>query len=79
MPGSEVTPSRAKHDDLAAGHVFAAVVANTFDNGLNTGVADAEALAGDAVDVGFSEGGSVKGNVADEDVILGTKREPFGG
>ena len=32
--GGEVAAGLAEHDDLAAGHVFAAVVADAFDDGL---------------------------------------------
>ena len=32
--GGEVAPGRAEHDDAAAGHVFAAVVADAFDDGV---------------------------------------------
>ena len=38
---------------------------------FDAGVADAEALAGDAVDVGLAGGRAVEGDVADDDVFLG--------
>ena len=44
--GAEVSPGPAEHDDQAAGHVFAAMVAHAFDDRRRAAVADREALAG---------------------------------
>ena len=49
--GGEVAAGRADDDDAAAGHVFAAVIADAFDDRVRAGVADAEALADDAAEV----------------------------
>ena len=77
--GREVAPRRAQHDDAAAGHVFAAVVAHALDHRVHAAVAHAEALAGHAADVGLAAGGAIEGHVADDDVFFGTKVEPSGG
>ena len=50
MPGGEVEPGRAEHDDAAAGHVLAAVVADALDDRHGAGVAHGEALAGEAAE-----------------------------
>lgn len=47
------------------------MVADAFDDGTDAAVADAEAFTGCAVDVGFAAGGTVEGDVADDDVIFG--------
>ena len=65
---------RAEHDDPAAGHVFAAVIAHGLDDGVDAAVADAEALARHAADVGLAAGGPVEGDVADDDVLLRDER-----
>ena len=44
--GGEVAAALAEHDDQAVGHVFAAVIAEAFDDGGGAGVAHGEALAG---------------------------------
>ena len=46
--GSEVAPGHAEHDDRAAGHVFATVVADAFDDGGGPELRTAKAFAGDA-------------------------------
>ncbi len=68
--GGEIAPGRPEHDHAAAGHVFAAVVADGFHHGIDAAVADAEAFAGHAADIGLAAGGAVKGHVADDDVLL---------
>jgi hypothetical protein len=46
--GREVAAGLAEHDDDAAGHVFAAVVAHALDHRDRAGIAHREPLAGDA-------------------------------
>src|SRR5487761_68617 len=48
--GGEVASRRPEHDDDAARHVLAAVVANTLDNDGRTGVAYREPLADEAAE-----------------------------
>ena len=52
--GGEVAADLAEHDDDAAGHVFAAMVAGALDDGDRAGVAHREALAGHAVEEGLA-------------------------
>ncbi len=68
--GREVAARWPENDDAAARHVFAAVIADGFDDGIDAAVADAEPLAGHAADIRFAAGGAVKGDVADDDVFL---------
>src|SRR5690606_7156012 len=67
--GREVAPGAAEHRDDAAGHVFAAMVAGAFDHGDRARIADCEALARDAVEVGFAGDGAVEHVVAHDDVL----------
>ena len=71
MPGREVAPGPAEHDDAPAGHVFAAVVADAFDDGDGAAVANGKALAGDTAEVGLAARRAVERDVADDDVLLG--------
>ncbi len=48
--GTKVQAERPEDDGHAAGHVFATVLADTFDNGKRTAVADSETLPGTAGD-----------------------------
>src|SRR5690606_7758312 len=61
------------HDDAPAGHVFTAVVAHTFHDGVHAGVAHAEALACHAAHVRLAARGAIEGHVADDDVLLGAE------
>jgi hypothetical protein len=73
--GSEVAAGHAEHDDRAAGHVLAAVIADAFDDRGRTRVADGKALAGDTGEESFALGRTVEDGVADDDVAaaLATK------
>ena len=64
--GGEVAPGGAENDDDPAGHVFTAVVADTLDDGDGAGVADGEALAGDAPEVALPTRGAGEDGVADD-------------
>ena len=60
--GGKIASGRAENDDAAAGHVFATVVAQAFDDGRRARVTHREAFAGDAVEEGFAgdgDGGAV--------------------
>src|ERR1039457_3824587 len=72
--GGEVAATLAQHHDQAFGHVFAAMVAETFDDCGGSGVAHGEAFAGHAVKIRLAAGGSVKDHVSDQDVFFGQKR-----
>ena len=69
-PCGEVSAGRAEHDDAAAGHVFAAVVADTLDDRAGAGVANREALAGKSTEKGTAVGCAVKDGVAGDHVGL---------
>ena len=64
--GTEVDAGVAEHDDNAAGHVFAAVVAAAFDDRVGAGVAHCEAFAGHTGCVQCAAGGAVQAGVADD-------------
>lgn len=68
---TEVAAGLAEDDDLATRHVLAAVVADAFDDGRGSGVADREALTRDATDEDLTRGGTEQDDVAGDDVVLG--------
>ena len=74
MPAAKFRPVRPMTDHHAAGHVFAAVIADAFDDGRRAAVADGEPLAGQAVDEHFAGGRAVEQRVADDHVFLGIER-----
>src|SRR4029079_3216286 len=59
-PGGEVAPGAAEHDDAAAGHVLAAVVADALDDCVRARVAHAEALARKSAEERAALGGAVE-------------------
>ncbi len=42
MPAAKLRPGAAEHDDAAAGHVLAAVIADAFDHRVDAAVAHAK-------------------------------------
>src|SRR5206468_12968157 len=70
----EVASRPPEHDNRAARHVLAAVVAGALDDGARAGIAHAEALARDAAEVRFALDRAIHHRVADDDVVFG-----FGG
>ena len=74
----EIAARRPEHDDPAAGHVLAAVVADGLDDRLDAGVAHAETLARHAADVHLARGCAIKGDIADDDVLLRDERRARG-
>ena len=73
----EIASGAAEHDDRAARHVLAAVVAGALDHRARAGVAHAEALAGHAAVIRLALDRAVHHRVADDDVLLrlgGTRR-----
>ena len=73
-PRREIAPRRPEYDDGAAGHVFAAVIADAFHHRRGSAVAHREALAGAAVEKRASAGGAVEDDVADDHLVVGAKR-----
>ena len=74
MPAAKFRPVAPSTTHGSAGHVLAAVIADTLDHRDRAGVAHAEALAGDAANERLAGGGAVQRDVADDDVVLGTAR-----
>ena len=74
MPGGEVAAGPAEDEHAAAGHVFAGVIADAFDDGQRAAVADGKPLAGNAADIRLAARRAVERDVADDDVVLGDER-----
>jgi hypothetical protein len=68
--GREVAAGLAEHDHETAGHVFAAMVADAFDNRDGARVAHGKALARDTAEVAFTLDRTVEHGVADDDRVL---------
>ena len=68
-PGREVLTDLSEHDDHAAGHVLARVIANAFDDSGRAAVANGEPLTGEAGDEEPSAGCAVKRSVSGEHLI----------
>ena len=66
--GAEIQAERAEDEDDAAGHIFAAVLADAFDNREGAAIANGEALASAACDEELAGSGAVKNRVARENV-----------
>src|SRR5438477_212654 len=67
--GSKVSSGDPQDEDRAAGHVLAAMVADTFHDGGRAGVAHREALARHAAEIGLALDGAVQDDVAGDDVL----------
>src|ERR1051325_6911883 len=67
----KIAPGRAEDDDAAPGHVFATVITDGFDDGVDAAVTHAEAFAGHASNVSLAGRSAVEGDVAGDDVRLG--------
>ena len=75
MPAAKLRPVSPMHHDDAAGHVFAAMVADALDDGDGAGIAHREALARDAAEIAFALDRAVEHGVADDDRFL--RHEPI--
>ena len=49
------------------------MIADSFDDGVDARIADAEAFAGHAADVGFTRRGAIKRYVTDDNVFCGVE------
>src|SRR5690606_9077615 len=58
-----------EHDDASARHVFAAMIADRFDDCVHATVAHAEALTGHTGDVRLAARRAIERDVADDDVL----------
>src|SRR5579859_2704906 len=74
----EIAPRVAKHHDDAAGHIFAAVVAQSFDDGHGAGVSNCKALSGHPFKIGFTGDRAIKHRVAHYDVAGGLATRLWG-
>ena len=66
--GAEIQAERAEDEDDAAGHVFAAVLADAFDNRESAAIADGKTFTSAACDEKPAGGGAVKDGVSGENV-----------
>src|ERR1700676_3258879 len=67
----KISPAGPEHQDQAPGHVFATVVADALDHRGRSRVANCKPLTSDSVEKRFAAGGTVEGNVADQNIFLG--------
>ena len=72
--GGEVATGFTEDDDLAASHVFAAVITDAFDDAVHAGVPHSEPFARDAAQIQFASRRAVKCDVASDDVFLRGER-----
>ena len=70
MPAAKLRPVGPEHDDAAAGHVLAAVVADPLDDRAAPELRTREALAREAAEERAPVGRAVEHGVADDDVLL---------
>ena len=78
MPAAKLRPVRPEHDDVAARHVLAAVVADALDDRVRARVAHGEPLAGEPAEERLAPGRAVEDGVADDHVLLGGERRALG-
>src|SRR3981189_693414 len=74
--GGKISPAGSEHQHQAPGHVFATVVADSFDHSSRSGIANRKALASNPVEKRFAAGGSVKGHIANQNIFLGSESGP---
>src|SRR5208282_486941 len=55
--GGKISAAGSEHQNQTPGHVFAAVVADSFDYGGRSGVANGKALTSDSIEKRFATGG----------------------
>ena len=70
MPAAKLPPGLADDEHAAAGHVFAAMIADALDDGDGAGIAHREALAGDAAEIAFAGDRAIEHGVADDDRVF---------
>jgi hypothetical protein len=66
--GAEIKAERAEDEDHAPGHVFAAMLADAFDDGESTAIANSKTFAGAACDEKLAGSGTIKNGVSGEHV-----------
>ena len=68
--GTKVSSGRAKNNHSSAGHVFATMVPDPFNNSVCTAIAYTESFSGYSPEVGFTRGRAVKHNITDQHVVF---------
>ena len=75
--GREVSSGRTENDDSSAGHVFAAVIADAFDDGRRSGVSDAKSFGDESADESEAGSRAVQNDVSGDDVFFGGEGRLF--
>ena len=65
--GCKVAPGLAENDDETTGHVFTAMIADTFDDRDGARIAHSKALTGNATEIALAFHCAVENGVADDD------------
>ena len=73
----EIPARAAEHDDHATRHVFAAMVADTFDHGEGAAVSYREALARQAAEIGLSRRRAIEHGVAYDHRLVRQEERSF--
>ncbi len=71
--GRKIASGAAEDDHAAAGHVFAAMIADPFHDRVDAAVPDAETFPGPAAQVSFAAGAAIERHIAGDDTFLGGK------
>src|SRR5579885_3465093 len=66
--GAEIQAERPEDQSNATGHIFAAMLANAFDDSESAAVADGETFTGAAGDIELTGSGAIEHGVADKNV-----------
>src|SRR5262245_42718278 len=64
--GGKIASGIADHQYAAAGHVFAAMIADALDDSNCSGIAHRKALAGNAAEITFAADSAVKHRITDD-------------
>ena len=70
----EIAARLAEHDDPAARHVFAAMVAYALDDGPRAAVPHGKPFAGHSAQIDLAARRAIQRDVADDDVLFGHER-----
>ena len=75
--GREIASRLPDDDDNTAGHIFATVIADTFNNGNGAGIAHGKPFPGDTAEITFPFNRTIKNRIADNDGIFGNDLAVF--
>src|ERR1700754_1745306 len=67
--GTKVHPGLAEHDHGSTGHIFAAMIANTFHYGDSARIADCKPLSRPAGSEELARGRAIESHVAKDDML----------